>query len=369
MSARLRAVGIAGLALTLFLLGAEASARLDDWLHQDTPLLASPDRAHDLTMQDEYGIHGRPHGRFKKWTLNAFGFRSPAEMDRPIPPGVTRLLILGASETFGLHESPGKEYPAQLAEQLHHEGIAKIEVVNAAMAGLTVHSQLPYWERWAAQFRPQVVLLYPSPLFYLDDEPPHRWPRPSSPAQQGPAWASRFGDRLRDRVRRIGPLRKLRLEWVLRAQAAGQNADWIYADVPQDRLQFFLDDVAALARAVAARGARPVLLTHAVKAGSPIRPEDQADVREFRPFASRATEAVIVAFEDAANAGLRRLAADNDLPLVDVAAHLNGHRAWFADLVHFNDVGAAEMARLLAAALADPQRGLLPHRTQADGAP
>lgn len=368
MSARLRAVSIAGLALLLFLLGAEASARLDDWLHQDTPLLASPDRVRELTVQDEHGIHGRPHGHFKKWKLNAFGFRSPAAMERTPPPGVTRLLILGASETFGLHEGEGKEYPAQLTEQLQRDGIGEVEVVNAAMAGMTVHSQLAYWDQWAAQFRPHIVLVYPSPMLYLDDEPPHRWPRVSLNAEP-PARTSRFADRLRDRVRRIALLRKLRLEWLLRAQAAGKSADWFYEDVPPDRLQFFLDDVEALARAVTAQGARPVLLTHAIKAGSPIRPEDVADVREFRPFASRATEPIIVAFEDAANAGLRRLAADRGMALIDVAAHLNGHREWFADLVHFNDVGAAEMARLLAAALADPQHSLLPRRPQADRAP
>lgn len=369
MLARLRGSGFAALTLVLFLLGAESSARLDDWLHQNTPIWANPNRARELTVHDRDGIHGRPDGRFKKWQLNTYGFRSPATMDRTPPPGVTRVMILGASETFGLYESEGKEYPGQLAEHLRREGVEASEVINAAMAGMTVHSQLPYWEQWACRFQPRIVLLYPSPLFYLDDEPPHRWPRAAPSAEEEAAPASRFADRLRERVRTLAPVRKVRLEWLLWSRASGTDEDWFYNEVPKDRLQFFLDDLEALVEAVAKRGARPVLLTHAIKAGSPIRAEDREDVRAFRLFASRATEEGIVAFEDAANAGIRRLAADRGIVVIDVAAHLSGRREWFGDLVHFNDAGAAAMAHLLAATLADPRHGLFPQRTRPDGAP
>src|SRR5262245_16320664 len=113
MRSLLRQIARWTLAGVLFLLAAEAASRLDDWLAYGTPVLANPDRGMDLTVQDEHGLHGRPLGRFKKWALNEAGFRGPEITETPAP-GVTRIALLGASETFGLYESPGKEYPSQL---------------------------------------------------------------------------------------------------------------------------------------------------------------------------------------------------------------------------------------------------------------
>ena len=155
----------------LFLLVAEGVARLDDWLQYDVPLNANPDRERDLTIVDDHGIHGRPHGRYRKWELNSFGFRGPEITEQP-SNGTTRVMIIGASETFGLYESPGKEYPRQLAEILKASGQGCFEIVNAAMAGITLPTMKGYWNSWASRFGAQVVLIYPSPIFYLDEKAP-----------------------------------------------------------------------------------------------------------------------------------------------------------------------------------------------------
>src|SRR5262245_22624560 len=91
-----------GMAAVILLVTAELASRLDDWLSFDTPFLANPDRERDLTVQDQDGLHGRPNGRFRKWQLNEFGFRGDGV--RSTNPEI-RLMILGASETFGLYES------------------------------------------------------------------------------------------------------------------------------------------------------------------------------------------------------------------------------------------------------------------------
>lgn len=123
--------------LLLVGVGAEAAARLDDWIHDATPLLASPSRDRDLVVAESWGYRGRPHGAFRKWWLNAFGFRGPEIAQQP-PSYHIRILILGASETFGLYESPDHEYPARLRARLASS--PEIEVVNAAMAGISVKS-------------------------------------------------------------------------------------------------------------------------------------------------------------------------------------------------------------------------------------
>src|SRR5262245_65881480 len=82
-----------------------------------------------------------------------------------------RVMVLGASETFGIYESDQKEFPAQVAGLLRAKGGSpKVEVINAAIVGMTVRSMIPYWRNWASQFRPKIVVVYPSPLFYLEGE-------------------------------------------------------------------------------------------------------------------------------------------------------------------------------------------------------
>ena len=64
----------------------------------------------------------------------------------------------------------------------------------------------------------------------------------------------------------------------------------------------------------------------------------------------RATTDTIVAFEDAADEAMRELGR-HKVAVIDAAAEFNGRRDLFADLVHFNDDGAAAFASYLAARL------------------
>src|SRR5579863_8855627 len=82
-------------------LGAESGARLDDRLFEQIPFSANPS-SDDLITRDPLGRHGTPYAHFKKWRLDNLGFRGP-DVARVPTPGVPRILILGASETFGLY--------------------------------------------------------------------------------------------------------------------------------------------------------------------------------------------------------------------------------------------------------------------------
>ena len=214
------------LAVIVMMAAAEACSRLDDWIFLDVPFCANPDREHDLTVHDEHGVHGRPNGHFRKWHLNAFGFRGPQIEERPAP-GSMRILILGASETFGLYESANQEYPAQLAEDLRRED-RRVEVINAAMAGISVKSMLPYWENWAARVQPQIVLIYPAPMFYLDDEPPQ--PPRGDTADQAPGLTRAAVSRGGSGIPCVATewLRSVRREWLLWRDRDRQDPDWVF---------------------------------------------------------------------------------------------------------------------------------------------
>src|SRR4051794_34534884 len=96
-----RRIGSWCIALVVCLTSGEIAARLDDELWNDTPFFANPDREPDLILHDSDCIRGRPGGAYRKWKLNAFGFRGPEIAERP-SAGMKRVMLLGASETFGL---------------------------------------------------------------------------------------------------------------------------------------------------------------------------------------------------------------------------------------------------------------------------
>ena len=87
-------------------------SRVDDYFTWGAPVFAN--YTHDeLRIGDSLGFHNRPNAKFQKWEINSHGFRSP-ETTREKPDSVIRVIMTGASETFGLLESPGMEYSAQM---------------------------------------------------------------------------------------------------------------------------------------------------------------------------------------------------------------------------------------------------------------
>lgn len=343
-------------AVLLFLLAAEVTARLDDWVHRDVPLLAIPNHERDLIVRDTLGIRGKPHGRYKKWKLNAFGFRGP-EISQEPAVGTTRIMVLGASETFGLGESENKEFPAQLADFLRADG-AQVEVINAAVAGMTVRSMTPYWELWASQFRPKVVFIYPPPLFYLVNDGlakprPAKGAKPASPPAGLPPASSRLADsRFLSRVKEVVPVPEFISNWrrdrAIAALTEGKSEDWFFRTVPRDRLHQFIADLAELTASIRKSGAEPIVLTHAVRVTFPPRSEDFKDLQDMRTNVPRASLEVLWTFEQETARAVRDFGREQNVRVIDAAAVLNGRRAWFIDLVHFNDDGAAALARLLA---------------------
>jgi hypothetical protein len=150
-----------------FLLCLEVAARVDDKIQYSAPFLDrySADR---LRTNDSGGFKRNFPGRqFEKWRINQSGFRGP-EISIKKTDGVKRIICLGSSETFGLYESPGKEWPAQLGTMLKSQG--QFEVINASVAGLTLKNYLLYFEKYVLKFEPDVVILFVNPFYYGAEE-------------------------------------------------------------------------------------------------------------------------------------------------------------------------------------------------------
>jgi hypothetical protein len=348
----------------VFLVALEVTCRVDDLIRFGTPMLSPFTSQADLMVRDELGAHGRPGSRFQKWVMNDLGMRGPEAA--PVPaPGTLRVVTAGASETFGLYESPDREYPRQLEDSLRaalgacgdSAAPARAEVLNAALPGMTLPTVTQDLRLRVPALRPGVVVLYATPAQYLDNEPPFAARADSSGAGRDLAWERtlepRVLTRLRDQGKQLLPAALqswLRRRDIERSRRSHPD-DWRFTGVPDDRLGQFERDVRAAVGAIRASGARPVLATHTNRFVDAAEP-DPHQLFAWERFYPRAPGAVIVAFDSAANEVTRRVARDSSVALADVERAIRGgDPALFADFSHFTDAGSARVAGVLTPAI------------------
>jgi hypothetical protein len=345
----------------VFAVALELACRVEDWLRFGTPFLTPVTSQGDLLVRDSEGIHGRPNARFQKWVMNGLGTRGPAATVAK-QPGSVRVVVVGASESFGLSESPGMEFPRQLedtlgvwlADRCRAVGIQRFEVLNAALPGMSLPTIEQDVRNRIRRFGPDVILLYPTPAQYLDEEPP-RPARPDSAADQHDlapmrVWYPRIVARLRNEVKTNLP--DFVLTWLRRretsAYISARPSGWRFTSLPSDRLDQYDADLRAFIGTVRSLGATPVIATHGnlfMRRGA----HDRHMLAAWEKFYPRAVAPVIVAFDSAARERTLQAATDSAAVVVDVAPRLAGIVSVpFSDFVHFTDSGAALVASALA---------------------
>ena len=333
-------------AAVVFVAALEVCIRIEDRVRWGADLLGP--YSHDLlSATDSIGRRNRPSTTFEKWTVNRYGFRGP-EIDVAKPVGKTRVAVLGASETFGLYESAGMEFPTQMAELLNEAQPRGYQVVNTAIPGASPPHLRDYYERWVSRFAPDIVVVYPAPAFYLDDRPPRlpeTRPRPRDPVEEH-RWDLRLVARSEAKLKQFLPpsLQTWLKAWSIRRTVASRPEGWVYDTVPEDRLQLYRQDLTALVEAIQASGARVVLGTHANRFQRPLTEEEREQLVGWRRFIPRAGGEVLIDWEDAANEVVRDVARQMGLPLADLARTVPKGPEFFADFSHFTDRGATVAA-------------------------
>ena len=300
-------------------------------------------------MRDATGPHGRPFARYTKFILNNLGMRGP-DVRVTKPPGIIRIVTLGASETFGLYESLGHEYPRQLEDSLRSCG--RFEVINAALIGMSLPTADQYLRRRVASLRPDVVVLYPSPAQYLLDSASTATPPDTAPtAGHDITWRQlRVASRLERRLTLLIPAR-VRNYFRHRALEDSARA-WRFAGVPGPRLAQFAADLRHMVASVRSIGARPVLMTHA-DVFMAERSANAVLIEQWRQFYPHAAGTTLLQFDSAAAVATRHIADSDSVTLVDLVTivrnGLSRPGAWyFGDYEHFTDAGAALVAGALA---------------------
>jgi lysophospholipase L1-like esterase len=319
----------------------EICARVDDWISYGAPILG-PYNLSRIYMYDDLGVRGKPGATYLKWKLNSLGYRGPdLRYDR------TRVMCIGASETFGLYEEEDGEYPRRLEQELNRRiGREEVQVVNVAYPGMSLSATLRRLPEILGTVEPRVVTIYPSVAAYIDLRA-LRPPSGKNPRPPEPGFELRMKTRLETIAKQVVPesvQTELRAWQIRRASAPTNTLD----RVPEENVARFKSDLTQLAKGLKARGVETFLMTHATRFGKSVKPEERPILVAWRKFYPMLKEDGFLDMEHRMNEAIREVAAEQGLPLIDVAEKMPPGPEYFVEFVHFTDRGAQTMAGIIA---------------------
>jgi lysophospholipase L1-like esterase len=285
--------------------------------------------------------------------VNARGYRGES-VAIPKPPGITRIIALGGSTTYGHALTADQAYPAQLQARLRAVEGAAVEVVNLGVPGYHSLDSLVNLATRGMALEPDVVIIYDG----VNDAALRIFQSPDCALGENPLfgmgldrgiWAVDTASLPPSALYRLVAIR---LGWM--RDPAVFNAQLLPTGLcppepqnvnPLDTLAanppvLFERNLRSMIGMAQAGGARVVLATFAWD-----RAALQAQV-ESAPEQYQA-EALIQAI-DAQNDLVRALAAELDVTLVDVAAEMGDGAYYQGDHVHMTVAGTARMAEIMA---------------------
>ena len=348
----------------VFSLTIEVCSRLEDSIKYGAPFWGK--YSAECLKFSENGIpYNLPNARFEKWKHNGLGFRGP-EISIEKQIGESRVVCLGASESYGLYESPDMEWPAQLRKILPSE---KFQVINASVVGLGMRNFEPYLHKRVLPLHPDIVVLCINPFFYaaafeksvqpkkttvikiakstvLDQHPCRdafqfrSLPRAKQALKQ--ALSSCFPDSLRryqlaTMKRQISSLEREKLRGLEPRNIASESS-----------LISFKQDLTILVRSLKSQGIEVVLCSYPAlidHTNLKIYPEIFLDNRRF--FIQFSLKGMIDILERF-NLVVHNVAIEERTIFVDAHAIMPKNTKYFGDNVHYTDVGARRIAEAVA---------------------
>src|SRR5215813_5784793 len=130
--------------------------------------LVAPQPLQHIQLDDQLYFVNRPlahftYAREREYSIdiayNAWGFRGPIPNPNA-PPDVTRILIIGDSQTGGLQVRYEETYGAVLQRHLERLLLGRrVEVVNLAVSAYGTHQEVLTLRRYGSRVRPCWVVL------------------------------------------------------------------------------------------------------------------------------------------------------------------------------------------------------------------
>jgi hypothetical protein len=364
-----RYVGLVLLSGSIFVLTMEICARVDDRIKYDAPLLGTYTSAR-LSRRDAEGInHNIPGNHFEKWRINSLGFRGE-EISLAKPEGAKRVVCMGTSETFGLYESPEKEWPSQLAKMM--EGNDPFEIVNAAVVGLGLWKYVPYLRKYVLPLDPNIVILYANPFAYgVGADAFDRRQAAGGNGTDGKEKKRKISlgiflsywriiPKIKESVRGLLPhevLRSYRLysvkKRIAEIESVRLNGKEVLDQAPEESMVRFKQDLKRVVRFLQERDIEVVLTTYPVL----LCEDNMEDYSEMflnhRVFYIELSLAGILDVSRKADEVIEEVASESGTGFIDMGRIVPKNAEYFADNVHYTDRGAELVASKFARCLRD----------------
>ena len=207
----------------------------------------------------------------------------------------------------------------------------------------------------AEPLQPDIVVVYPSPQFYLDVRPPAETftNRNSLKKDRGNKLELRLKRKLTIILKRILPsslqtvIRRLALEY-MRVRLGVKEA---WERPPRKRLEAFNVHLVRLVQEIRAVGCEVILATHANRFGTDLDCDDDFYMYAWIVYYPLATPGGMLYMEASANDIIRDVGEKYRIPVVDLADVVSGRSENFADFSHFTDQGSDRVAKTLAKAV------------------
>ena len=308
-----------------------------------------------LISNDTIEGGNRPNARFEKWVINSQGFQGP-ELPVPKPKDIVRIGVAGASEIFGLYESPGCDVTSQLRKLLERTAPGRFEVVNLSTPGMSIPRIVELYERWIRKFDFDVILYYPSPAMYLDVEAPgfrRSFPGKSErvSATDSSGWNLRLPGKTWDMLRERLPTRlQVDMKWYqIKRQRRKFPKEWVWErGAPEERVTLFREHLMELINMLPKKnGTRLIISTHANRFQDISTEEYGKHMVGWIRFYPRASGESLLDMEQKANESIRKLSVNRNIIVVDVEKSVGKDSKRYADFSHFTDSGAGLAAEAI----------------------
>lgn len=272
---------------------------------------------------------------------NEPGFRG--KIPRSRQPGLSRIVCLGGSTTYGHALKPSDAWPAQVEDQLGDLG-RNVEVLNAGVPGYGSRQLLARYRKQLRDLRPDWVLVYEgwNRTGALVD--PEGWVPPSIPPRSG-GIAQRAYLAL---LRHSSLLQSLAFKF----DRGLQKPPWNFS-LPLDPYHdVWVADMTTLVDEIKASGQRPVLIQMAGLLHPDMTAQEKAAYEPKLFHGRRLTPLMLTELERKQDA-IRAIAWSRFIPLIDPERALRQLRgperiALFMDEMHLTIRGNQAVAKLIA---------------------
>lgn len=303
-----------------------------------------------------------------RFAVNRFGFRNSRMQELAKPGGELRVFAVGGSTTECLYLDEPDAWPEVLQRELA-PSVPGVNVINAGHSGDTTRDHLALLSQRIVPFRPDMVMFLVGvndlSLQIESDYSPLRNDARSLVVENADAPRLMLRSALAEVsqiTRRLILIQRQRLKadargnpvqdgaggWMRAARELRQRAplsDIDPAALPKPEFEENLRTLAAIARSA---GATPVFMTQPVLWGAPA---GEWEALLWVPYGRRVAPDRLWQVMERFNDVTRRVAAELDVPLIDLARTLPKSTELFYDDDHYTVTGARQVGKLVAEGL------------------